>query len=234
MQSLIDFARGPLFRLCFTIMLLGLLRVLFIEFWGIYKAYRRACDRKIPWRLVVSRTTEWLFPVRKLVRDTDIYSVLSILFHIGLIGAPLFLFAHITLLKNSTGISWASLPFRWEFWLTLCTIILSFALLVLRLARKSTRHLSRPEDYFWLILLLFPFITGFICANMDISASLYQILMAIHILSGDLIFLLIPFTKITHCVLAPFSQLIDILAWKFPAKTDEDIAMTLNKKGIMV
>jgi|YelNatPaOPRAMG01_1025707.scaffolds.fasta_scaffold00093_43 nitrate reductase gamma subunit len=234
MQSIIDFARGPLFRLCFTIMLLGLLRVLFIEFWGIYKAYSKACDKQIPWRLVLSRTFEWLIPARKLVKSGDVYSFVSILFHIGLIAAPVFLFAHITLLKSSIGIGWLSLPYKFEFWLTLSTIILSFFLLVLRIARRTIRLLSRPEDYLWLILILFPFVTGFVCANIDISATLYEFLMAVHVISADLIFALIPFTKIVHCVLAPFSQFVDALAWKFPARTDEDIALTLNKKGIPV
>jgi hypothetical protein len=58
--------------------------------------------------------------------------------------------------------------------------------------------------------------------------------MLIHILSADLIFILIPFTKIAHCVLMPFSQIICTLAWKFPPNTDEDIAITLNKKGVPV
>jgi len=55
--------------------------------------------------------------------------------------------------------------------------------------------------------------------------------MLVHILSANLIFLLIPFTKIAHCVLMPLSQVICTLAWKFPPDTDDDIATTLNKKG---
>lgn len=234
MQSLIDFARGPLFRFCFTIMSLGLLRAMLLDIYGIYKAYRRAGDRQIPWNLVLSRSLEWAFPVRKLFKEGDVYSFVSVLFHICLIVAPVFLFAHIELIRNSIGIMWPSLSFKLEFWLTLSAIILLSCLLILRLAKRSIRFLSRREDYLWLILLLFPFTTGFVCANINISAGLYQFLMAVHILSADLIFVLIPFTKIVHCVLAPFSQLVDVLAWKFPGRSDEDIAMTLNKKGVMV
>jgi hypothetical protein len=58
--------------------------------------------------------------------------------------------------------------------------------------------------------------------------------MLLHILSAELIFILIPFTKIAHCVLMPISQLICTLGWKFPADTDDAICTTLNKKGAPV
>lgn len=225
-----SFARGPLFRLCFTIMLLGLARILFLDLWEAYRAYRKAGDKKMPWRLIVRRSLEWAVPVKRVSRNLQLYSIVSILFHIGLIVVPVFLFAHINLWKSSIGISWPALPFRLAFWLTAGTMFFAAVLLLERLSVKAIHSLSRGQDYFWLILLLFPFITGFVCANIKVSAGLYEFLMVVHVLSGDLIFLLIPFTKIAHCVLAPFSQVIDALAWKFPTATDQDILETLNTK----
>jgi hypothetical protein len=55
--------------------------------------------------------------------------------------------------------------------------------------------------------------------------------MLLHVLSAELIFVLLPFTKIAHCVIMPLSQFVITLAWKFPANTDEDVVVTLNKKG---
>jgi nitrate reductase gamma subunit len=234
MESLLHFARGPLFRLCFTIMVLGLARILFLDLWGAYKAYRKAGDKKMPWRLIARRSFEWIFPVKRIWRNPQVYSIFSILFHVGLIVVPIFLFAHISLWKSSVGIYWPGLSYWWAFGLTLSTIVFAVAMLIERTFVKSIRSLSRAQDYFWLILLLFPFMTGFVCANFNISAGFYQFLMLVHVFSGDLIFLLIPFTKIAHCVLAPFSQIIDALAWKFPPKTDEDICITLGKKGAPV
>jgi nitrate reductase gamma subunit len=231
MASLLDFARGPLFRFCFMIMLLGLARIIFLDLWGAYKAYKRAGDKKMPWKLIISRTWEWLFPVKRLTHNFQIYSILSILFHIGLIIVPIFLFAHIQLWKQSIGVSWPALPFEWAFWLTISTLIFAVSLFVGRLVIKQARQLSRKLDYIWLLLLLIPFISGFICANLNISPQNYQFFMLVHVLSGELIFVLIPFSKIAHCVLEPLSQLISSIAWKFPPETDEDIAITLNKKG---
>jgi nitrate reductase gamma subunit len=231
MESLLDFARGPLFRLCFTIMILGLARILSLDVWAIYKAYRKAGDKRMPWKLILSRAWEWFFPVKRISRNFQMYSVISILFHAGLIIVPLFLLAHIQLWKGSVGISWIALPYGWTFSLTIATIVLAVSLFIGRLVIKQARLLSRKQDYLWLLLLLLPFATGFICSNLNISPQSYQFFMLIHVLSGELIFILIPFSKIAHCVLAPLSQVVCAVAWKFPPKTDDDICTTLNKKG---
>ncbi len=234
MTPFLEFAKGPLFRLCFVIMLLGLARIIFLDIWAAYKAYKKAGDKKMPWKLTLSRTWEWIFPIKRLRHNFQIYSVLSILFHIGLILVPIFLFAHIQLWKGALGISWPALPYGWAFWLTISTIVFGISLYVGRLVIKQAKMLSRKQDYLWLILLLIPFITGFVCANLSISSGSYQFLMTVHVLAGELIFILIPFSKIAHCVLQPLSQLVSTLAWKFPPATDDDICTTLNKKGAPV
>ena len=234
MNEYLEFAKGPLFRLCFMIMLLGLARIIFLDLLGAYKAFKKAGDRVMPWKLIISRTWEWLFPVKRLRHNFQLYSILSILFHVGLIIVPVFLYAHIDLWNQSVGISWPALPYGWALWLTVATIIFGISLIAGRLIIKQARALSRKQDYLWLVLLLIPFLTGFICANLNISPQTYQFFILVHVLSGDLIFVLIPFSKIAHCVLEPLSQLVSTLAWKFPPETDENICITLNKKGAPV
>lgn len=234
MESWLGFARGPLFRLSFAIMILGLLRILFLDIRGAYKAYRKAGDKSMPWKLIFSRSLEWLFPVKRVAHNRPLYSIFSILFHIGLILVPIFLFAHVKLWENSVGISWITLPYNWAFWLTASTIAFAIALIIGRVFNKSSSFISRKQDYLWPVLLLIPFVTGFICANLNVDPKSYQFFMLMHVLSGDLIFILIPFTKIAHCVLMPLSQVVCTLAWKFPPKTDEDICTTLNKKGVPI
>lgn len=234
MEQFLEFGRGPLFRFCFVIMLLGLIRIFSLDMWAACKAYKKAGDKKMPWKLIISRTWEWFFPVKRLTNNFHIFSVLSILFHIGLIIVPLFLFAHIQLWMESTGISWAALPYNWAFWLTTGTIICIILMLAGRVFFKATKALSKGQDYLWLILLLIPFVTGFICANFNISARSYLIILLVHVLSADLILILIPFSKIAHCVLMPLSQLISALAWKFPPRTNDDICEALNRKGTSI
>ena len=106
--------------------------------------------------------------------------------------------------------------------------------LVARIASRESRFLSRAQEFFWPPLIVLPFITGYACANWALGPTAYQLSMLLHLLSAELIFVLLPFTMIAHCVLMPFSQIVSNLAWRFPAETDDDVCATLNKKGAPV
>jgi nitrate reductase gamma subunit len=234
MEPLLEFARGPLFRITFALMILGLLRILILDIWGLIEATRKASDKNIPWKQAFGKMIAWLFPVKRLGAKRPVYSIISVIFHIGMILVPIFLFAHVELWKKGLGFGWVTLNEGWADFLTITTIIGGVALLIGRAAFIHSRQLSRKQDYLWLILLLMPFMTGYICANLAVSPAGYQFFMLVHILAGELIFLLLPFTKIAHCVLMPLSQFIITVAWRFPANTDEDVCATLNKKGAPV
>lgn len=234
MDALLSFARGPLFRFSFAVLVLGLARILILDLWAAGEAYRKAGDKTIPWKLILSRGLEWFFPVRRIFRNRPIYSVFSILFHIGLLLVPIFLHSHVKLWEKAVGISWLTLSYKTAMWLTVSTVVFAVALIIGRVLNKSSSFLSRKQDYLWPMILLIPFVTGFVCAHMNVSPELYRISMLLHVLSGDLIFILIPFTKIAHCVLMPISQMICTLAWKFPPDTDDAVCTTLKKKGAPV
>jgi len=233
-NELIEFSQGPLFRLTFLILVFGLMRIFILDIWGAIEAYRRAGDKGLAWKAAATKTVEWLFPVKRAFTRRPIYSLISILFHVGMIAVPLFLLAHIQLWKTATGVSWWSMSKGMADVLTLITIASSLALFFGRVLSKTARFLSRKQDYLWPVLLLIPFVTGFICATLGVSPVVYQVVMLAHILSAELIFVLIPFTKIAHCVVMPLSQFIITLAWKFPARIDDKISVTLKKKGAAV
>jgi hypothetical protein len=52
-----------------------------------------------------------------------------------------------------------------------------------------------------------------------------------HVYSGDLVLLLVPFTKIAHCVLAPLSHLAGALSWKFAPGAGDRVAETLGHEA---
>jgi nitrate reductase gamma subunit len=231
LEGILDFARGPLFRLTFALMVLGLLRILILDISGLIEAYSKAGDKKVPWGSAFKKTINWLVPFNRAARNRPFYSLFSILFHVGLILVPLFLFAHVELWKGSLGFGWITLSKDLADILTVTTIVFGILLFIGRAASRESRFISRKQDYFWPLLLIIPFVTGFLCANMALSPQVYQVSMLIHVLSGELIFILLPFTKIAHCVIMPLSQFIITVAWRFPPETDEDIVITLNKKG---
>jgi nitrate reductase gamma subunit len=231
LEAVLEFAKGPLFRLTFALMILGLLRIFILDVWGLIEAYSKAGDKTVPWGSAIKKTINWLIPINRAAKTRPFYSLSSILFHVGLILVPIFLFAHVQLWKQSLGFGWITLSKSWADILTVSTIVFGILLFIGRVASKESRFISRKQDYLWPLLLIIPFITGFICANMAIGPQGYQVSMLIHILSGELIFILLPFTKIAHCVIMPLSQFIIAVAWRFPPGTDEDVVITLNKKG---
>jgi nitrate reductase gamma subunit len=234
MQDLLDFARGPLFRFSLAVMLLGLVRIITLDVIAAVGAYRRAGDKTLPWGFIIRRTLRWLFPVDRLFTRRPVYSLFSVLFHVGLLIVPIFLFAHVELWRGALGFGWPALPKATADWMTIGTIACGIFLVIGRISSRESRFLSRRQDYLWPLVLLVPFAGGYVCANLQISPAAYQIVMLVHVLSAELIFLLLPFTKLAHCVLSPLSQVISGLAWRFPAGTDEAVCKALNKEGAPV
>ena len=100
MASILEFTRGLLFRLCFVIMILGLGRILLLDIWGAFSAYRKAGDKSMPWKLMLIRGLEWFFPFKRIGRNRPLYSLISIFFHIGLLITPIFFKTSLTPCNN--------------------------------------------------------------------------------------------------------------------------------------
>lgn len=229
MEAWIDFGRGPLFRLAFSVMVLGLLRAVALTIIGIAEARRRCPDKKLPSREIVRQTLAWLFPLGRLWRKRPVYSTVSFTFHMGLLIVPVFLAAHVLLWRRATGLAWPAVPQQAADWLTLVVIATAMGLSGSRLFDSRARALSRGQDYLWPLLLAVPFATGYLCSNGAIGPPAHQLMMLIHVYSAVLIMLLIPFTKIAHCVLAPLSQVVTAVSWKFVPGAGDLVAATLGR-----
>ena len=228
-EQWLEWARGPLFRLSFLIMVLGLLRLVILTGVGVFRALYRANDRKLPVKALVLATLKWLFPFKQL-NNRLAYSITSVLFHVGLILTPLFLGAHILLWKRGIGIGWPGLTQGLADTLTILTIAAGIGLIIGRAANPFSRQISRFQDFALPPLLIVPFICGFLAMHPAINPIPYNAAMLIHVLSGDLIFILIPFTKMAHCVLLPTTQLVAEVGWHFPADQGENVAIALHKE----
>ena len=232
MDALLVFAKGPLFRLTFAIMVLGLARNIILVLYGIGKSYWETDNRNIPYGYIAKRTLTWLFPIQQIFRVRPVYSLISVLFHVGLILVPIFLYAHISLWKSSLGFGWPALSKIGADILTISTIAGAFLLFFGRLINSGSRTLSSLGDYLWPLLLSIPFISGFFCVHTNISPLSYHSMLLIHILSAELIFVLIPFSKIAHCVLVPFSQIVSDMDGGFPAIRGIKWQLHLAKKEL--
>ena len=56
-------------------------------------------------------------------------------------------------------------------------------------------------------------------------------MMLIHVMSANLIFVLIPLTKLSHIVLMPAAQVVADVAWRFTPDAGRKIALALGKEN---
>jgi nitrate reductase gamma subunit len=228
MEGWIEFGRGPLFRFTLCVMVLGLARLIALTAIAVFEAYGRNPDGIVPWRPIARQTLGWLLPLRRLWHMRPVYSLASVLFHVGILAVPVFLPAHLRLWRGAAGFAWPALPQGFADWLTLLTIATGAGLFFGRVLFRSARVLSRPQDYAWPPLLVLIFVTGYTAVHGQLSPRLYQETMFVHVYSADLVLVLMPFTKLAHCVLVPFSQAVTAVAWKFVPGAGERVAATLG------
>jgi nitrate reductase gamma subunit len=228
LDAWIEFGRGPLFRFAFVVAALGLARLLALAVAGGLEVWRNSPDRRLPWKDIVTNTLGWLAPVARLWSRRPVYSTVSCAFHVGLLLVPFALAAHVTLWKRALGFAWPAIPQPLADWLTLTVIAAGAGLALMRAAPKGARALSRFQDYAILLLLTTPFFTGYLCSNADLGSGTYRAIFLCHVYSGDLVLLLLPFTRLAHCVLAPLSQLAGALSWKLAPGAGDRVAETLG------
>jgi nitrate reductase gamma subunit len=207
-------AKGPAFLFVLTLLSLGLLRLVFLTTWDIVAAIRRAGDQRLPYRQIALQTVMWLLPFNKLNRNRAGYSIASFGLHVSLLIVSLFLRNHLDILQANTGLAWASISKPVLDVLTVVGILGISFLLIFRVYVAGSRRLSRAADYLLLILLLNIFASGYI-AGRPWNPIPYNGLMFFHTLNGMLLLLVIPFTKIAHCVLFPLIRLGTEVAWRF-------------------
>ncbi len=212
MPTWLILAKGPVLRFTLAVLVLGLLRLIIISIWEMVAAIRRAGDQRIPYRQIIQQTISWLFPIRRLGKDRTGYSLASFVLHAGIVIVALFLRNHLDILQANIGLTWLAIPKPILDWLTLGAIFGGSFLLFYRLYVRSSRKLSKFGDYFLLVLILNIFLSGFL-AGQSWNPITYDSLMLFHTLNGMLLLLIIPFTKIAHCVLFPIIRLSTEIGW---------------------
>ena len=194
-NELLAWARGPGFDIALTIFIVGMLLRL-LEVLALGKkpdlSAPRGSGPQGALKTLVMRTLP-----RKTVFDKEPLRVINgYVLHIGFF-IVLFLYEpHIALFDRTLGIRWPGLPSGLIDAVGAITILSLIAALVFRLNNKVMRFLSTPGDYVaWLVTLL-PVLTGYLAYNHLLLP--YTLMLALHLLSVELLLVVAPFTKLTH------------------------------------
>jgi len=230
METLLEFARGPCFMFSFTFMLLGLIRLLVLTCWEIIRDMRRAGDKTLPYSQLFLATLRWMFPVEKM-KNQFFFSLTSVLFHIAILVVPIFLGGHIALWTRSLGLSWPAIPNNLADVLTVVAIVAGVALVIQRATARATRSLSRFQDYILPLIIAVPFATGFLLMHPVINPFSFEAMFFIHVMSANMIFVLIPITKLSHIALIPSVQLVSEVGWHWPSDSGSRVGISLGKEN---
>jgi nitrate reductase gamma subunit len=231
MEATLEFAQGPLFRFAMAVAILGIGRHVVLSVAGFVEARRRASKKSVDLGELASRTILQANPLRYLVRTRRLYTLLTMTMHAGVLVVPVFLAGHIVLWEKGLGFGWPHIPMVVADWLTLVTIGALAAVIVARIWNQASRSISRLQDWVLPPLIALIFTSGYLIAHPYLDFMPYPATRLVHVLAGDLVLMLVPFTKLAHMILLPFSQLAVEMGWRFVPGAGRNVQRTLGKEG---
>ncbi len=146
----------------------------------------------------------WIIPFATVNwRRHPVITILTFVFHGGLVIMPFFLSAHVIMFNKAWGVKWWTLPYGFVDAVTIVVISSCVIFLVRRLTLREVRFLTTPSDYFILAIAFAPFLTGFLALH---QIGNYHFWLILHILSGELMLMAIPFTRLSHMLFGVFTR----------------------------
>ncbi|WP_020586802.1 hypothetical protein [Desulfobacter curvatus] len=124
-------------------------------------------------------------------------TLISVVFHLILLLLPFFIEGHNILLDTSWGVSLPMLPGHFADNLTVIVLGCGLYFLFRRLFTKRVRAVSFFSDYLIIILVILPFLTGFIAYHRLLP---YDAVLNAHIITGQLMLVAIPYTRLVHMI----------------------------------
>jgi len=195
---MVGFIQGQLVSIAFVIFILGLI-FQFIQFFKLtkkkewiyppleVKPEKKTAGQWVTFCLASLNGTLW--------KTDPLITIVTSVFHVFLILVPLFLLGHNILLNQSWGLSLWSLPESITDILTLVVLICVAFFLGRRLFLSRVRVITSLYDYAILLIALAPFLTGYLAYHQWFH---YDTVMTVHVLAGEVMLIIIPFTKLGH------------------------------------
>ena len=199
-----EFARGPMAWICFAVFLIGNSYHVF-RFFRLSQrktrirlqrpaGYRKPPVRPFSREVLISRIARLRI---SLAGIEPVMAFVTITFHLCLFILPLFILEHAVLYLVNWKLDIWPIVFSHQVADFLVLYLLGCALFFLlrRLFIRRVRALSTAKDYCMLTIALIPFVTGFMAIH---HVTDYASLITIHILSVELLLVIMPFTKFAH------------------------------------
>ncbi len=146
----------------------------------------------------------WVVPfASKNMRVRYETTIVTFAFHLCLILVPIFLVAHVVMFSFAWGAKWGTLSGVAADWLSILVALAAIFFLLRRLMLPEVRFVTSASDYLLLAIVVAPFATGFMAHRQWFD---YETMVIIHMISGAVMLMAIPFTRLSHMLYFPFTR----------------------------
>jgi nitrate reductase gamma subunit len=203
MREIYNFVSGPLAWLAFILFFGGCLYRL-VRLFMLVKEKEPFIFTYMSWKYSLRSIFRWIIPFGTVNwRRHPVLTVVTFVFHISLLVAPIFLLGHVILVDEALNLSWWTIPDAWADVLTVVVIIGCVFFLVRRLTQPEVKFVTSASDFVILAVVAAPFVTGFIAYHQWID---YPVMMVLHVVAGEVLLVAMPFTRLSHMLLSPFTR----------------------------
>ena len=197
-----DFLTGPMLWLSFAVCFIGLAARAVWYVRGLNWQLDRVAygyDNDLAIRGALKSILHWIIPLgSRSWRVKPGFMALFFGLHLGLVAVPLLLDGHAVILRERFGIGWPTMPAGLADGLTIAAIVAGVLILLRRFALPEVRIITTGHDLLIMLISLAPLVTGFVAAHMSGDNSGWLLA---HVITGEIMLLAIPFTKLSHVVL---------------------------------
>lgn len=214
MESFAEFVEGPLLWFAWGVFILGCLFRL-VSFFAMASKKDKVIFSHFSFKYVLQTWIRYLLPFNQTVAKSPIFSILGYIFHFCLLFVPIFIIEHVMYWEEESVFEWTwwTMPGEWAYWMTLVVIAIGVIFLFRRIFKPDVRILTAWTDYLVLVVTILPFLTGWLSVNVRSEFLSAIDIRMLHILSGELMLILIPLTKLSHMVLFFPSRWIIGVEW---------------------
>ncbi len=202
MQQIYMFLTGPGLWLSFGVFFLGLAYRVVDYIRGLdWQADRVAYQAwpSLGLKGALRSIIHWLIPYYSYGwRAKPLYTFIFFMFHVGLVGVPLFLAGHAVIFQERWGVHWPTMSMALADILTLLTLAAAVMIAIRRIGLPEVRIVTTLYDYFLIVVSVAPFVTGFLAVHQ--APPDYNLWLIAHVLTGELLLILSPATKLWHIV----------------------------------
>ena len=193
-----EFVSGPLVWLSFGIFVVGMIYKT-VSLVRLTQKKDRVVFNHFSWSWSIKSIVRWLLPFgSRSMRERPGLTIITFVFHFCLLFTPIFLQAHNILWSERWGIQIPSVSEATGDLLTLFFIGAATLMVLRRIAFPDVKIVTTGYDFLLLAIVMAPFVTGYFASH---NLLHYKTMLILHILSGEIMLIAIPFTKMSHIVL---------------------------------